>query len=71
MRGLIKIFLRDKNYGFVENEGGEWFFHSSQVIGDAAELRRGDEVEFWLDDDRRRGGLIAVDVRRIQESIHG
>jgi cold shock CspA family protein len=66
MIGRIKLFSRTKNFGFIANEGGEWFFHASAVRSDLADLRSGDHVEFLLDDDPRgRGGLVAVDVERI------
>jgi cold shock CspA family protein len=63
MQGKIARFFPDKGFGFIWTEAAEWFFHESQVIG---EVRRGDFVEFWLDDDpRHRSELIAVEVRRI------
>jgi len=56
-------FFKPEWYGFIAIEGGaDFYFSSSSVIGDV-ELRRGDVVEFWLDDGPR-GDLIAVEVRR-------
>ncbi len=65
MIGRVKTYLPEKGFGFVANEGGEWFFHKNQVIN---QVQRGDEVEFWLDDDPRGPGLIAVDVKRAVRS---
>ncbi len=61
MLGTVRFYLEEKGYGFVANEGGDWFFHASAILGAAPE--KGDTVEFWLADDRKSGnGLIAVDV---------
>src|SRR6266567_681388 len=65
VQGTIKFFELDRGFGFVGNEGGEWFFHKSQVLGPIA---RGDAVEFWLDDSPTRAGvLVAVEVCRMGE----
>ena len=59
MQGRVKFFDVERGYGFVHNEAGSWWFHRTHCIGDAPAA--GDEVEFWLDDGRRRE-LVAVDV---------
>jgi cold shock CspA family protein len=62
MQGTIKFFNTEKYFGFVTNEGGNWFFHGRDILGD--EPRAGDLVEFWLDDDRQRANqLRAVEVK--------
>jgi cold shock CspA family protein len=63
MTGIIKRFYDAKGFGFVGNEGGEFFFSAADLLDGAAP---GDVVEFWLDDDPRQDGkLKAVDVRRV------
>lgn len=64
MMGKVKFFDVERRFGFVQNEGGEWFFHEDQVVGELP--NRADEVEFWLDDNLRRGGLVAAEVRVIK-----
>lgn len=63
MIGRIKSWNHERGFGFVANEGGSWFFHQSQVIG---EVNRGDEISFWLAEDERRGNLCAVEVQRLE-----
>jgi cold shock CspA family protein len=62
MLGTVKFFEPVKFFGFIGNEGGEWFFHGSTVIGKLPQ--KGDEVEFWLADGtgRHQGALMAVEV---------
>ena len=62
MEGVVKLYQSEKHYGFVMNEGGEWFFHRNTVLCDVRELWPGVPVSFWLDDGAR-GWLCAVDVR--------
>ena len=68
MHGRVKFFSPEKRIGFVSNEGGEWFFHASAVIGELPTA--GAKVEFWLDDGRR-GDLIAVDVAVVAQDDYG
>jgi cold shock CspA family protein len=64
MQGTIKFFNTEKYFGFVTNEGGNWFFHGRDILGD--EPRAGDTVSFWLDDDQRDASrLRAVEVRKL------
>lgn len=48
MKGTIKNYNDEKNFGFIRGEDGkEYFFHSSAVVnGAGAELSRGREVTF-------------------------
>jgi len=63
MQGYVQRYDFERGYGFIRNEAGDWYFRSSDVIG---EITRGAAVEFWLDDSRVPGrGLVAVEVRRI------
>ena len=47
-KGTIKKLIRDKGYGFIQNEKGkELFFHQSQLQGvDYSSLKEGQEVEY-------------------------
>jgi cold shock CspA family protein len=63
MQGFVVLYNEAKGFGFIRNGAGvDWFFHKDQVIGD---VQRADDVSFWLDDSRKRGSLVAVDVKRI------
>jgi cold shock CspA family protein len=67
MLGTVKFYSKEKGFGFVSCEGGEWFFHRSKVLGPIAS---GDPVEFWLDDGPMRLGvptLVAVDIRKVDD----
>ena len=61
MEGTVKFFLPEKRFGFISIEGGlDFFFHGRHVIGDIPSA--GDTVSFWIDEDRHRGTLEAVEV---------
>jgi cold shock CspA family protein len=66
MQGRVKLILRQKGYGFIWTEAGDFLFHFSEVLGSVSP---GDAVDFWLDDAPRfwrREALVAVEVRRIE-----
>lgn len=64
MTGTVTRFNSEKFFGFIGNEGGQWFFHGGNVIGESVQQR--DPVEFWLDDDPyNKGKLRAVEVRKL------
>ncbi len=63
MIGRIKHYDRDRGFGFIQTEGGSFFFHATAL---RSTIDRNSEVEFYLDDDPRTdGGLKAVDIRRV------
>ena len=62
MLGTVKFFKASEHWGIVFNEGGEWFFHGSNLIGEVPQA--GEEVEFWLADGTRDNRLAAVEVQR-------
>jgi cold shock CspA family protein len=65
VQGVVGKYFREKSFGFIQTEAGDFFFHAREVVGDI-KLRVGDQVEFWLDDDLRNSGkLRAVEVRVI------
>lgn len=61
-KGTVKWFHNSKGYGFISTETGEdAFVHYSEIQSDGfKKLRRGEEVEFVLDDGEK--GLNAKDV---------
>lgn len=60
--GVVKWFHNTKGYGFISTENGEdAFVHYSEIQSDGfRKLRRGESVEFLLDDGDK--GLHAKDV---------
>jgi cold shock CspA family protein len=68
MQGTVKFYLREKNFGFVTCEAGDWFFHRGDILGDEP-LLRDEEVEFDLSDGMR-DDLVAVNVRRHVGYLH-
>ncbi len=63
MKGTVKFFNTQKNYGFIEPEGGDddLFVHRSDV--EEGNLAEGDEVEF--ETEQREKGPRAVNVKKI------
>ena len=68
MQGFVVLYHAAKGFGFIRNEAGDFFFHKNEVIG---EVKRADDVSFWLDDSPRGHGLVATEVRRITSSALG
>ncbi len=61
-KGTVKWFHNTKGYGFISTENGEdAFVHYSEIQAEGfKKLRRGEEVEFLLDDGDK--GLHAKEV---------
>ncbi len=60
VKGTIKWFNPDRNYGFIEREtGSDVFVHGSEVEG-AHLLKEGDKVSFKIEEGDR--GLKATQV---------
>lgn len=53
----------DKGFGFIEADGDEYFFHTSQCVTRFDNLAAGDKVRFNTEDSPK--GPRAVDVERI------
>lgn len=64
MKGTVKFFNTQKNYGFVEPEDGDedLFVHASDV--EAGNLNEGDEVEFEQEESDK--GPRAVNVEKVE-----
>lgn len=63
--GRIKALLVDKRYGFIEADGSDHFFHTSEVMGIAPrDLQIGDEVRFLQLETRL--GQAAAEVQRVE-----
>lgn len=47
-KGIIKFFNSQKGFGFItpDNGGKELFVHTSNIKGDAKNLREGQKVEY-------------------------
>ncbi|CAE8582196.1 unnamed protein product [Polarella glacialis] len=60
--GTVKTWT-DKGFGFIESDGQEYFVHYSSIVTDGFKsLAQGEQVEFDLEDDTRKGGKKAVNV---------
>ncbi len=61
-QGKIKRLVSDRGFGFIEVEGGDLFFHHSEVQGASIEeLREGQVVEYEIGEGRK--GPCATNVR--------
>ena len=65
MKGAVKIWLKDRDYGFIEPEegGDDIFVHWSDIYG-AYALREGQIVKFEVQSMNR--GPKAVNVKLIE-----
>lgn len=67
MKGKVKMFNKEKGYGFIRAEDGtDVFFHYSALVMDNYKTaEEGELVEFDVDNSDR--GLRASNVRKIAE----
>ena len=65
MKGTVKMFNKEKGYGFIRGEDGkDYFFHYSVlVMDDYKTAEKGEAVEFEIQESDR--GLRAKDVKKI------
>ena len=62
--GKIKKIVSGKGFGFIERDGGDLFFHSSEVKGTSFDdLQEGQAVEFQ--EGRGQKGPCATNVRLV------
>ena len=62
-QGKIKKLVSDRGFGFIENDGNDLFFHSSEVQGVAfEELSEGQMVEFEVGDGPKGPCATSVQV---------
>jgi CspA family cold shock protein len=61
--------LTDRGFGFIaQGRGEDLFFHSSALQNVSYDgLRKGDTVEFDVEQDPRGRGNRAVNVRKVEE----
>ena len=70
--GVVEFFKDDKGFGFIRpHDGGKDVFvhHSSIQMDGFKSLKRGDEVEFEIQEDPK--GPRAQDVRRVEGGSAG
>ena len=62
--GTVKFFDVQKGFGFINSgEGEDYFVHFSAIKSDGFKsLAEGEEVEFDLEEDLRKGGQRAANV---------
>lgn len=61
-QGKIKKLVAERGFGFIESDGGDLFFHHSEVTGQPfEELREGQSVEYEVGQGRK--GPCATSVR--------
>ena len=65
MQGKVKMFNKEKGYGFIHAEDNrDYFFHySALVMDDYKTAEKGEAVEFDCDESER--GPRAANVRKI------
>lgn len=63
--GYIKAIISRKGYGFITGDNGEdYFFHASGVVGARfEELREGLQVEYLTADGKRGQKAIGITLR--------
>jgi len=62
IRGVVKFYYIDKNWGFIKGSDKDIFVHKSNLILEPF-LKTGDIVEFAIEETER--GLMAVNVIKI------
>lgn len=65
MKGKVKMFNKEKGFGFIHAEDGrDVFFHYSSLLMDEFKTAEpGEEVEFEVENSER--GLRAKDIKKI------
>lgn len=65
MKGTVKMFNKEKGYGFIRAEDGkDYFFHySALLMDDFKTAEKGENVEFEVEESDR--GLRAKNVKKV------
>ncbi|MGM9814479.1 MAG: cold-shock protein [Candidatus Enteromonas sp.] len=65
MKGTVKMFNKEKGYGFIHAEDNrDYFFHYSELVMDAYKTaEKGENVEFEVEDSER--GPRAKNIKKI------
>ena len=65
MKGTVKMFNREKGYGFITAEDNQdYFFHYSSLLMDNYKTaEQGEHVEFEVEESNR--GLRAKNVKKV------
>jgi CspA family cold shock protein len=64
-QGKVKKVIAEKGFGFIEAQGGDLFFHHSELQGVAIEeLREGQQVEYTVGQGKK--GPCATAVRVVE-----
>lgn len=65
MKGTIKMFNKEKGFGFIHAEdGNDVFFHYSSLVMDGFKtVEQGEEVSFDLEQSDR--GLRAANIKKL------
>ena len=62
-KGKVKFFNTNKGFGFItQNEGGDIFFHVSQLQSESA--KEGDHVEYEIGEGKK--GPCAMNIREVR-----
>ena len=60
-QGKVKKVIAEKGFGFVEAQGGDLFFHHSELKGvSIEELREGQQVEYTVGQGKKGPCATAV-----------
>lgn len=65
MKGTVKMFNKEKGFGFIRAEDGQdYFFHySALIMDDYKTAEKGEAVEFEVQESDR--GLRATNVKKV------
>jgi len=59
LKGRVKFYNEEKGFGFIQCEGGDFFYHVTNVIGT---VKKDDNVTFEPKEGKR--GMNAINVRK-------
>lgn len=69
--GTVLFFDRLKGYGFIvpAERGADLFFHYQQIqVSGLKRLEKGQAVTYEIGDNPRKGGLMAINIRPINQA---